>query len=158
MPQKCFFKPNRATKRIWTAKTVAQVYCRALETGTTEPEIEKELEKCEKRGSRRERAANEALAEAEAALEGSNAVFDADLDFLRRFNLVTLPLVVLARVLDLIPHPIARLVSIGAFALREVAGVRIGRIEAQKAANDVALRVIRREAANEASFRRVGNL
>lgn len=46
MPLVCYERPNRTTRRVWTAKKVGQVCEYALREGSTPSELKEELEDC----------------------------------------------------------------------------------------------------------------
>lgn len=155
MPLKCFLKPNRTKPRRWSAKTVGQVYCVALRDGVPRVDLEREIRKCVEPDSKRDSEAAEALAVAEQALLQNNQLLDADADSLQRFMGIPVVNAVVLRLISRIP--IVGPVLAGAIpALRTYAAVRLGQTTVQKAANDAALVIVRRAAANERAFLRTG--
>lgn len=156
MPLKCFFKPQRTKRRVFTAEKIGKIACELMREGSsTLAEIEAEIAKCVRRDRSRSSDALEALEAAAVALEQNNVVIDADARSLNAF--LTLPLVgrlVLALIARI---PVAGpILAVGLPAIRELATVRIASITAQKAANDATLLIVRRAAANEARFIRTG--
>jgi len=156
VPIRCTRVENRTRPRYWTAKKAGQACCYALKHGATREQIELEIAKCGGKEPRRGDQAEAAYAVAEAALLASNEVFNADALYLQRFLTVTQGLVAVARIIRLIPNPVARAAALGVIAIRELASSRLKNIAGQKAANDAAINVIRRAAANAERFRQTG--
>lgn len=46
MPKKCYYKPNRARKRTFTAKDVGRIACASLSDGESRTRIRNEVDKC----------------------------------------------------------------------------------------------------------------
>lgn len=156
MPLKCFQKPNRTRVRFWNAKKVGQVACIALRSGASRVEIEGYIAECvggERRNDPSE--AEQALAVAEQALSQNNVVLDADADSLRRFQDLGILNPLVLRILARVPV-VGPALATGIVALSRVAASQLARIAVQKAANDAALTVVRRAAANAARFRQTG--
>lgn len=159
MPLKCFEKPNRERRRVWKAKNVAQVYCKALEGGESEAEIQKELQRCRQLRRRNPTSeAAEALAVAEQALEQNQTMINGDIDFLEQALAALRILAAIGRYLVRIPVAPARVLGGTAVVLTELGGQRLATLTVQKAANDAALAIVRRAAANEAQFLRAVGL
>lgn len=166
MTIRCVDRPNRRFPRRFDAPAAARAYCTALRGGATEREIDDLIEqKCpnEHRKRLRGSAANEAallaaFQQAETALAGSNAVFDGQIEVLSLTLRILGVLALIGRFIRAIPHPAARVVGGSAVLLRQVAQQRMTQITAQKAANDAALTILRREAANASQFRQVSGL
>lgn len=156
MPLKCFQKPNRKEPRTWKAKNVGQVYCLALRGGVTRAELEAEIRKCvEPHRDPRSSEALEALLAAARALEENNVMLDADAAFLERFQALSLSMAVALRLIARFFRP-AAVLTVGLPALQKLATERIQQIVVRRAANDEAVRIARRAAANEANFLRTG--
>lgn len=156
MPLKCFEKPNRKITRFWTAEKVGQVACIALKQGhATRAQIETEIAKCASPDRKRSSEALEALQQAEVALEANNEVLDADARSLNQFLALPLFGAIVLRLITRIPVA-GPVLAVGLPLLREVATARIRQITVQKAANDRAIDIVRRAAANEARFLRTG--
>jgi len=156
VPLKCFERPNRTRVRTWTKEHVGQVYCIVRRQGVTKLELEKEFAKCDvPEGEKRSSEALEAMQVGIVAIEESTVILDADAAYLQRFLSLMTFAALLLRIIQKIPR-VGPVVSVGLVALRELAAVRLGRITVQKAANDEALIILRRAAANEARFIRTG--
>lgn len=157
MPQVCFERPNRSSRRVWNAKRVGQVACYAIRDGATLAEIEAEIAKCGRPEERRKSAEAQAALEAAAeALEASNSELTLDSDVLRRFLSTTAPLLPLLRFGARFLTRKMGVVGAGIVAIRQVATARLAQITARTAANDSTIAIVRRAAANEARFLRSG--
>jgi len=156
MPLVCRQVPNRTTRRRFDEKKLARLLCTVVRQGGSRALFESEFEQvCVDPESRKKSSAAEALAVAEQALDASNQLLSADMEFLTRFNLVVGLLATSARLIGRFAGLPGIAVAILTTSLREIAGVRVGQVAAQHAANDAALLIIRRAAANEARFLRV---
>lgn len=155
MPIRCVERPNRSHARTYKAKDVGRIYCIAIRNGIPKLEIEQEIKKCAEVGDdeRRSQAA-EALAVAEQAIEANNLVLGTEIEVLQRMLSMLNIVAALGRYIVRIPLAPARVLGASAIALQELAKARLGTIVAQRAANDAALVVVRRAAANEAQFLR----
>lgn len=159
MPVVCHVVPNRSKPRTWSARAVGRVYCTALKEGVPEAELKAAIESCDDRNRRRPKAeAAVAMEAAILALEQTDAVFDAEQTALDRMLKLLNILSLVARFIRVIPHAGAKVAAGGVIVVKELAESRLKTIVAQKAANDAALVLLRRAAANEAQFLRVVGL
>jgi len=156
MPLRCVLRPNRTGPRFWTAKNAISAACSAIRHGANRTEIEVGIANCGTGSKRTSDEVMEALAAAEAAMLGSNELFDADAAFLQRFLAVAQVLAVLGRLIAIIPERRIRLAVLAIVSIRELATARLADVAVRKAANDAAIAIVRRAAANEARFRRTG--
>jgi hypothetical protein len=159
MPERCVQRPNRAEARPFTSTKLAKLLCRWVREGNSRAAFELEFEKvCPDEGQRRGNAAAEALAVAQVALEQTDSLFDADLLALTRFLNVFILVGILNRlVLRFLGAP-GKLLSVAVILAERAAVQRVKDVTVQKAANDAALEIVRRVAANEARFlQRVGS-
>lgn len=156
MPIRCVERPNRNGPRYFTADKAIAIACNAIRHGATRAEIEAGIAQCGI-GDRRPKSSDalEALAVAVTALEASNAVFDADAQALQRFLIPSLIAGIAQRLIARIPV-IGPALAVTLTITREMATERLKQVAVQKAANDAALAVVRRAAANEAQFLRTG--
>ncbi len=158
MPERCVQRPNRTANRPFNAHKLAKLLCSWVREGNSRAAFEVEYEKvCPDAPRQRGSAAAEALAVAQVALEQTDALFDADLQALQRFLNVFLLVGILNRlVLRFLGVP-GKLLSVTVIIAERVAIERVKQLTVQKAANDAALEIVRRAAANEARFlQRVG--
>lgn len=135
---------------------MGQVACAAIRHGSTRAEIEREIAKCGIGGRRTPAETQQALAVAEQALESSNSELTLDSDILRRFVSITAPLVPIVRFGAKFLGRRIGAVAAGLIIVRQIATARLEQVVVQRAANQAALNIIRRAAANEARFLRSG--
>jgi len=141
---KCITYPNRTAKRIWIPRAVARVYCKCLEEGSTEPEIQKEIrERCGARVEKKqpvqpdERDAALALADREISnTVNLTAKAISDYDIMDKVIQVLIELGLLVLV--------GRFLRGGLTSLRNALRARAVQMEAQQKANIATLLVIRR--------------
>lgn len=153
MQTRCVDRPDRSNPRPFTTTKVAKLLCELVRRGTTRAEFEKEYERvCPDAPKRRGTAAEEALAVAAEALEQNNVMIDADAQALQRFLAFFSLIAVAFRYVGRYVGAPGKVISIGVIAAEAAAKERLAVITIQKAANDSALAIVRRAAANAPEF------
>lgn len=159
MPQKCYFRPIRTKPRRFDEHKLAKLLCSVVRRGGSRAVFEREYEiVCPDAGRKRESAAAEALAAAEQALVETNSLFDADAAVLQRFLIFSGFVGLAMRYIVAYAGAPGKIISAGFSGLVVAARERVEQIAVQRAANDAALAIVRRAAANEERFRRVVGL
>lgn len=138
-------------------RKLSAMLCRLVEQGlASKREFDLDYEEhCRAGGKRTEEpeSAAEALAVAEEALSANNELLNADAVALSRFlvffNLVAL----IGRLILRYAGPVGKLVAVGTAVVQDLARGRLEQVAVQKAANDQALAIVRRAAANAERFR-----
>lgn len=156
MPVICRFRPNRTKDRPFTERSAAKIICKVVRSGGSKALIDRlYLEVCPDVEERPDDAAeSEALAVAEQALVQNNEMLTSDTEILQRMLQVLGILAAIGRFIVQIPIPAAKAVGGLSVALNVAARARLDQIAVQRAANDAALAIVRRAAANAASFRK----
>lgn len=154
MVVRCVDRPKRSRPRSFNLRTALEAVCIAIENGADPEQMHAGVDRCGGK-ERKQSEAAEALVAAEQALSLSNRELDADADSLHRFLNLPLASAIALRLIRLIPVG-GQVLAIGIPLLRTFATERLKSIAVQRAANDAALVLVRRAAANEGVFLRTG--
>jgi hypothetical protein len=153
MPERCVVRPNRSEPRPFTSTKLAKLLCTWVRQGGSRAAFELEYEKvCPDPVRRKGSAAAEALAVAEQALMSNQEFYAADLAALTRFLNVFVLVGLLNRLILRFLGVPGKLLSVAVILAERAAVQRVKDIAVQKAANDAAIEIVRRAAANEARF------
>lgn len=153
MPTFCTERPNRTKPRTLDLERVAKMLCHLTRRGATKAHFD-QLYFRECPGAGRDRTAEEerALQVAQEALESTRRFLDADAAMLERFLGVFSLFALTFRFIARFVGAPGAIVTAGIIAAESAAKARLATIVTQRAANDAALEIVRRAAANEARF------
>jgi len=136
--QKCFTKPFRSKPRLYSAKDVGRIACKAREAGWTELELLEELSAC---APCKERRSKRQQARLEQVLALDNAVMgDAEL-IMKAVDAALQGFLLLSRFV-----PMLRAQSIILLQVRKPVAAVVTRLGARRAANDELFAQILKEA------------
>lgn len=173
MPLKCTFRPNRSAPRRYRLRDVIRLACKGIDRGDwTRAELDAGIDECDDDPVRRSQREAELQRARAVGLEQLNALGAIELaatqlgnsngellsqrevlfDMLRILGI----LIAIGRAASIVARPV-RLAVAGASALQTAVRARLERVSVQVAANQQAIQILRREAANNPLFRRAAN-